>query len=65
MAHADVLVCDGDQQQYAGPSVQNMEGSSCVDLLVMYRLIDLWSSITRDQKREMVLTGCSMLSYNK
>ena len=46
MSHADALVCDGDQQQEAGPSFQNMEGSSCVDLLATYRLIDLRSSIS-------------------
>ena len=36
MPPADVLVCDGDQQQEAGPSFSNMEGSSCVDRLATY-----------------------------
>ena len=45
MSHADALVCDGDQQQEAGPSF-SMKGSSCVDLLATYRLIDLRSSIS-------------------
>ena len=31
MSHADVLVCDGDQQLF-----QNMEGSSYVDGLATY-----------------------------
>ena len=35
MSHADVLVCNGDQQQ-EGIFFQNREGSSCVDLLAMY-----------------------------
>ena len=26
MSHADILVCDGDKQQDAGPSYSNMEG---------------------------------------
>ena len=48
-----------------GHLFRNMEGSSCVDLLAMYRLLDLRSSIIWGQKREMVLTGCSTLSHNK
>ena len=48
MTHANVLVCDGDQQQEAGPGhlFQNMEGLGCVNLLATYRLIDLQSSIS-------------------
>ena len=34
MSHADVLVCDGDQQQEAGPSFSKY--GSCVDRLAMY-----------------------------
>ena len=45
MSHADVLVCDGDQQQEAGPSFSKYGGSSYVDLLAMYRLVDLLSRI--------------------
>ena len=44
---------------------QNMEGSGCVDLLATYRLIDLQSSISWGQKREMVWTGCCTLLHNK
>ena len=65
MSHADVLVCDGDQQQVAGPFFQNMGCSSCVYQLAMYRLVDLRSSIGCGQKWEMVWTGCSTLSHNE
>ena len=64
MSHADALVCDGDEQKEAGPSFYDMEGSSCVDLLATYRLIDLRGSIRCGQKRKMVLTGCNTLSHN-
>ena len=37
MSHADVYVCDGDQQQE-------------VELLATYRLVDLSSCINRSQK---------------
>ena len=40
------VICDGDQQQEVGPFFQNMEGSSCVNLLATYQLIDLQSSIS-------------------
>ena len=43
MSHEDTLICDGDQQQEAGPFFQNMKGSICIDLLATYRLIDLRS----------------------
>ena len=33
MSHADVLVCDGYQQQETGPFFLNMKGSNSVDLL--------------------------------
>ena len=64
MSHIDVLVCDGDQQQEAGPSFQNMGGSSCVDQLITYRLVYLRSIISRYQKREMVWSRCATLSHN-
>ena len=48
-----------------GQLFQIIEGSSCVDLLATYRLIDLRSRISWGQKREMVLTGCNTLSHNK
>ena len=35
MSHADVLVCDGDQQE-AGPSFSKYGSSSCVYRLVTY-----------------------------
>ena len=47
-----------------GHLFHNMEGSSCVDLLVTYRLIYFWSSIIRGQKQYMVWTGRSTLSHN-
>ena len=56
MSHADVLVCDGDQHQEAGPSFYNMEVLSCVDLLSMYRLVDPRNIISSGQKREMECT---------
>ena len=46
MSHADVLVCDCDQQQEAGHLFQNVEGSSCVHLLATYRLVYLRSGIS-------------------
>ena len=46
MSHAYVLVCDGDQQQKAGPSFSKYGRQSCVDLLATYRLIDLQSRIS-------------------
>ena len=64
MSHADVLACDGDQQKRRVLIFQNMEGSSCVDLLATYRLVDLRSSISNGQKREIAGTGCSTLSHN-
>ena len=36
MSHADVFVCDGDQQQEAGSLKKYMTDSSCVDRLAMY-----------------------------
>ena len=60
--HLYVMVINNKRQCYI---FQNMEGSSCVDLLAMYRLIYLRSSISRGQRREMVLTGYSTLSHNK
>ena len=41
--HLSVMVINNKRQAHL---FQNMEGSSCVDLLATYRLIDLRSSIT-------------------
>ena len=36
MSHADTLVCNCDQQQEAGTFFQNIESSSCVDLITTF-----------------------------
>ena len=50
--------------KWQGHVFQNMDGSSCVDRLETYWLIDLRTSISWGQKWEMVWTGCSTLSHN-
>ena len=48
MSYADVLICDSDKQQEAGPSFFLIwkAQSRCVDLLATYPLVDLRNSIS-------------------
>ena len=60
MPHADALVCDGDQQQEAGPSF-----SKYGRLKLCRSASNVPTNSSAEYLQEMVLTGCSTLSHNK